>query len=110
MVLDAAGAHFGKTPAWRMQSLLPPERLIDVGVASAKEWWPELFRAHFDIERDHRAFTAGANLDDAAFAAHFDGLRRVYPDRLEYPRFRVDPGDNPAARARLRALGFAVGY
>ena len=90
MVLDAAARHFGTVPGWNMSQQLPPAReLVLESAPTPTESWQRLFRQHCDIERDHTALVAGAALDDAAFASHFDGLRRVYPDRLEYARFDV---------------------
>jgi len=90
MVLDAARAHFGRESSWCMEQQLPPPRDIDCrGFAAGPGFWPQLFRQHCDIRRDHDRLLAGANLDDGGFARHFDSLRRVYPERLEYPRSRL---------------------
>ena len=107
MVLDAACAHFGLISSWHMSAHLPAQRKIDChAFGSGTGFWQNLFGRHFDIGRDHDAFLAGIDLNDADFAAHFDGLRRVYPDRLEYPRFRlrIDPDQQPLQQ--LASLGF----
>jgi erythronate-4-phosphate dehydrogenase len=107
MVLDAACAHFKQQSSWHMSRELPGARAIDcVSFGSGLAFWQMLFRQHCDISRDHDSFVGGAHLSDAAFARHFDSLRRVFPDRLEYERFILQPGPEPAAI--LRKLGFQV--
>lgn len=109
MVLDAASAHFGLTPRWNLSTQLPPIGEIDCrafGVGLG--FWQTLFQRHCDIGRDHAALLAGSHLDDVEFAAHFDGLRRVYPERLEYARLRlhIDPATQPGDI--LQRLGFLL--
>jgi len=104
MILDAACRHFGLESGWHMSQQLPPRRNIGTGIES----WSELFGRHCNIWRDHDAFVAAAQIDDAAFAAHFDGLRRVYPDRLEYDRFFINAADTALPSPTLRELGFQV--
>jgi erythronate-4-phosphate dehydrogenase len=107
MVLDAACAHFGKQSSWHMSAQFPPPKAIEITQsASSLEAWQELFRRHWDIRRDHADFIAGMALDDAAFAAHFDGLRRVFADRLEYEHCRVSRRGKLPSAATLRQLGF----
>lgn len=104
MILDAACGHFGRESGWHMSQKLPPTRHIEARI----ETWVGLFQRHCDIWRDHEALLAGTGFDDQAFATHFDSLRRVYPDRLEYERFSVDSGDSGLPQATLRELGFRV--
>ncbi len=107
MVLAAVGAHFGRDVSWDMARLLPAARpLRPRPAASRLAFWQSLFAAHWDIRRDHEAFVAGARLDDTAFAAHFDSLRRVYPDRFEYDRYALASADRHGEDAALRRLGF----
>jgi len=109
MVLDAACAHFGLTSSWHMSQQLPPLRAIDCGPFDGNvAFWQDLLRRHCDIRRDHDAFVGGHDLDDDAFAAHFDGLRRVYPDRLEYPRFRLNVDTTTHPADQLTRLGFQL--
>ncbi|MGD2171568.1 MAG: 4-phosphoerythronate dehydrogenase [Gammaproteobacteria bacterium] len=108
-VLDAAAGHFGWTPGWQMSHCLPPGRhLHPAAGAGMLEFWQGLFREHFEITRDHEALVGGIDLDDEARARHFDSLRRVYPDRLEYPRFSVDPENAGDCAVALKELGFEV--
>jgi erythronate-4-phosphate dehydrogenase len=104
MILDAACRHFGLESGWHMSRQLPPPRNIGSGIDS----WNELFARHCNIWRDHDALVAAARIDDAAFGAHFDGLRRVYADRLEYDRFIIDTADTALPSPALRDLGFQV--
>ena len=110
MVLDAACKHFGLSSSWHMSQQLPPDQNLVLqtsdSIASA---WHDLFYQHFDIWRDHEAFTAGSDLDDASFARHFDTLRRVYPDRLEYERFIVQRQVTGIPVDVLKQLGFRTG-
>ena len=107
MVLDAACAHFGLESCWHMQQQLPPRRSIDCGdLGAGTRFWQGLFQRHCDIRRDHDALLAGVDFSDDAFAAHFDGLRRVYPDRLEYARFSLDIDAGAQPQQQLRKLGF----
>jgi erythronate-4-phosphate dehydrogenase len=109
MVLDAACEHFGLTSSWHMSQQLPPLRTIDCDAFSGDVgFWQDLFRRHCDIRRDHDAFIGGHDLDDDAFAVHFDGLRRIYPDRLEYPRFSLNVDAAAPAAGQLRQLGFQL--
>jgi erythronate-4-phosphate dehydrogenase len=109
MVLDAACAHFGLPANWHMSQQLPPTRPIDCDAStSAVAFWQDLFRRHCDIRRDHDAFVGGHALDDNAFATHFDGLRKVYPDRLEYPRFSLNVDATAPAAKQLAQLGFQL--
>jgi erythronate-4-phosphate dehydrogenase len=109
MVLDAACAHFGLQSSWSMQQQLPPQREIDCSAfPPGLAFWQSLFGQHCDIRRDHDAFIGGIDLDDDGFAAHFDSLRRVYPDRLEYPRFELCQLAEDAPLAALRQLGFCT--
>ncbi|MFZ9036972.1 MAG: 4-phosphoerythronate dehydrogenase [Gammaproteobacteria bacterium] len=109
MVLEAACAHFGLESGWHMSTLLPANQQIDCDLSRpGRESWTRLFQQHCNIWRDHAAFVGGAALADDDFAAHFDGLRRVYPDRLEYPRFTVNRLDTGLPTAALRQLGFEL--
>ncbi len=109
MILDAASAHFGLTSGWHMSALLPATRQIGIKATDSElQSWRELFRQHCNIRRDHTAFLAGLQYDDAAFSAHFDGLRRVYTDRLEYERFSIDAANTALPPSALQELGFRV--
>ena len=109
MVLDAAARHFGWTPGWHMSRCLPPSRELPLPPAGGGPlFWQALFRRHFDIARDHQAMQAGLDLADSDRGAYFDSLRRVYADRLEYPRFEVNREAAGAFSAVLSELGFEL--
>jgi len=107
MVLDAASAHFKRPAGWHMTQQLPQDQdLILQASDPTASAWLELFHQHFNIWRDHDAFTAGSNLDTKSFVQHFDALRRVYPDRLEYGRFIVQHQNTGLPARDLQQLGF----
>jgi len=109
MVLDAACKHFRLASSWHMSQQLPVTAELYCGSSgSSLEFWQDLLQQHCNIWRDHDALVAGANLDDDAFAAHFDGLRKVYPDRLEYERFRIRQVNDKLRGAVLTELGFQL--
>jgi len=110
MILDAACGFFARSSSWRMSRLIPEVRSLGAAQAWSKvEFWQSLFRSHCNIWRDHEALTAGVNLDDAAFARHFDGLRRVYADRLEYDRFAICGALSQDSAATIQRLNFRLG-
>jgi len=109
MVLDAACNHFKQDATWHMSRELPAVREVDCTVfGTGVAFWQALFRVHCDIRRDHDDFVGGSSLPNDVFPAHFDGLRRIFPDRLEYPRFRlkVDAAVQPVDQ--LVRLGFQL--
>ncbi len=109
MVLDAAGKYFNLTSSWHMSQQLPARKELHCGSTDANlEFWQDLLQQHCNIWRDHDAFIAGVDLDDDEFAAHFDGLRKVYPDRLEYERFSIRQDSDSWPGTVLAALGFKV--
>ena len=108
-VLDAAAAHFGWTPRWHMSRHLPPPTLLQPSAtANPPDFWRQLFAQHLDIWRDDTAFRVNAELADDERAKHFDGLRRVYADRLEYARFTVTAASAGRQAGVLRELGFEL--
>jgi erythronate-4-phosphate dehydrogenase len=109
MVLDAACDHFKHKASWHMSRELPPLREIDCGeFRTGVGFWQDLFRAHCAIRRDHDDFIGGSSLADDAFATHFDGLRRIFPDRLEYSRFSLNIDRSRQPAEQLLRLGFQL--
>ena len=107
MVLDAACRHFGVEATWNMASEIPhPQRLDLADSDDDLAFWRQLFATHCNIRRDHEALMAGAELDASARGSLFESLRRVYPDRLEYPRWRIDPARAGKHAQTLARLGF----
>ena len=110
MALDAACEHFKLESSWHMTQQLPAEKILRLQCSnSITAAWHDLFRQHFDIWRDHEALVSGSELDSASFALHFDALRRVYLDRLEYERFIVQQQNTGIPAQAIRRLGFQVG-
>jgi erythronate-4-phosphate dehydrogenase len=109
MVLDAACAHFRQDSSWHMSRELPAVRAIDCAkFGTGVDFWQNLFQFHFDIRRDHNDFVGGASLATDAFPAHFDGLRRIFPYRLEYDRFRLKVDRSSQPVDQLARLGFKL--
>jgi erythronate-4-phosphate dehydrogenase len=102
---------FGVPPAWSPEPLLQrpngPAAPVPPAPADEVETLWKAVRAAYDIEADDRRLREGCVDDPARRAEHFDSLRRNYPERREFPAFRVDPAapDSPA-RDILRQLGF----
>ncbi|MFT5218880.1 MAG: erythronate-4-phosphate dehydrogenase [Planctomycetota bacterium] len=108
MVLDAACRFFNQSSSWQMTSLLPEPITLELpSTHSDLDFWQNLFIRHFDISRDDKAFKAGMGLNDADFGQLFESLRRVYPDRLEYDRFKLS-GIKKTAAASVQRLRFGV--
>ena len=107
MVLNAVCEHFGMPSSWHMSQRLPATREINPAPCdSGLESWQDLFQQHCNIWRAHDDFVAGSGLNDESFATHFDGLRRVYPDRLEYQRFVIKQQNSQLSINALQGLGF----
>jgi erythronate-4-phosphate dehydrogenase len=109
MVLDAACAHFELSSSWHMAQRFPADKHLELKATDSLESaWHDLFQQHFDIWRDHEAFTGGSALDAESFARHFDALRRAYLDRLEYERFIVRQKNTGIPVQALEQLGFRI--
>ena len=61
-----------------------------------------------DIRRDHDDFVSGSSLTNDVFPSHFDGLRRIFLDRLEYDRFRLKVDRSSQSANQLAMLGFQL--
>ncbi len=109
MVLDAASRHFGIDTHWNMAQEIPAIQPLDlVEARDDLAFWRALFAAHCDIRRDHDALIGSARLDAAERSSLFESLRRVYPDRLEYPRWRIDAVRAGNRAQTLAQLGFTL--
>jgi erythronate-4-phosphate dehydrogenase len=107
MVLDAACAYFNLTSEWNMSQRLPKTKILSMTPGNTKlNFWQSVFQSHCNIWRDHEALFAGKNLTDADFARHFDQLRRIYQDRLEYERFSLNGKIDKTLVAQLQQLQF----
>jgi erythronate-4-phosphate dehydrogenase len=66
-------------------------------------------RAAYDIEADDRRLRAIASEPPEKRAKLFDGLRKNYPVRREFPETTVEMAEPSAAvKAALEALGFRI--
>lgn len=109
MILDAACAHFDRKSDWHMSKLLPEIIGLDVDTNSSDlNYWQAVFAKHHDIQVDYRALLKMLELNDNEAGSYFDSLRRVYPDRFEYERYRLKAAQKKAA-AIARGLLFVVG-
>ncbi len=92
-----------------MSRLLPEPIAIETR-ASANDliFWQQLFAEHHDIWQDHLALTQSSTMSDAAFAIHFDSLRKVYPQRFEYERYRLPETTDKKAAEIARKLHFKI--
>ena len=107
MILDAACKHFGLDSNWRMENMLPEPTTLYIEPSSANlEFWQQLFAQHHNIWQDHLALTQSSALTDVDFVRHFDSLRKVYPNRFEYERYRLPATINKKAAAIARRLLF----
>jgi hypothetical protein len=107
MILDAACEHFSRTSKWQMSQYLPDIIAMEtLEACNELEFWQRLFKQHHDIWQDHRALTGSRELNDMDFARHFESLRRVYPQRFEYQRYRLPVTGNKKAAAIARRLLF----
>jgi len=110
-VYEEACRFLGIEPAWSPEGLLPPPPVPDVAIEAAGV--PEeavlhaLVRVVYDIEADDARLREGAGLPEARRAAHFDRLRKEYPERREFrfTRARLAGGPPELVRAAA-ALGF----
>ncbi len=111
MILDAACRFFARSSSWRMSRLIPEVRSLQAPAGDSKVgFWQALFQAHCDIWRDHEALLSGSKLVNEEFARHFDSLRRVYQDRLEYERFQLKGVTDENTAAIARQLRFRLDY
>ena len=109
MIRDAAGAHFGVPGCWDMGDEIPAMIELDLReCGNGLPFWQSLLTRHCRVERDHHALLEALDLDAESLGRHFDSLRRVYPDRLEYDRcrLRIDHAQQPVAQ--LESLGFRI--
>jgi len=112
MVLVALCRHFDLRREWDPSPLMPPpanprvrlpaELAVDEAIHAAT-------RAAYDIEADDGRLRAIVDEPPENRGKWFDGLRKNYPVRREFPETTVElAGLNPAVKAVLEALGFTV--
>lgn len=107
MIYDAACEHFGQKAEWRYDSNLPElMQLKPITSNNRLDFFQQLFEQHHPIWQDHLSLTNSTHFSGSEFAAHFDGLRRVYPQRFEYGRYRIGFGGDERLIAMARELNF----
>ena len=106
MILQAACQHFCIGSEWSMQDHLPDIQTLTFNAQTDSVFWPTLFKEHFDVFEDHQRLCASASLPPAHAASEFDLLRKNYPKRYEYNRFRIPPQINSRLAAQAAQLGF----
>jgi erythronate-4-phosphate dehydrogenase len=109
MILDAACEHFSAKSKWRLSQKLP--KTIDLRIEASDNqlrFWQRLFAQHYDIWQDHLALTHSHDRNDADFSRHFDSLRKVYPNRFEYERYRLPETTDKNTAAIARKLHFKI--
>lgn len=105
MILNAACQTFNKAASWQMADHLSDPTEINITKSnSTLDYWQQLFHKHHNIWQDNLALKNTSELNDAEFARHFDSLRRVYPDRFEYDRYRLLTSIDKKTAAKVRRL------
>ena len=112
MVLEALCRHFGRRREWDPSPLMPPPANPRVSLPAGptvNEAIHAATRAAYDIEADDRRLRAIASEPPEKRAKLFDGLRKNYPVRREFPETTVEMAEPSAAvKAALEALGFRI--
>jgi len=112
MVLEALCRHFGLRREWDPSPLMPPPANPRVSLPAGltvNEAIHAATRAAYDIEADDRRLRAIASEPPEKRAKLFDGLRKNYPVRREFPETTVEMAEPSAAvKAALEALDFRI--
>lgn len=100
-IYEAACQHFNRPPVWRPVEAAAPVYLKPATTLS------ETVLNCYDPERDSADLKQELDMPEARRAAHFDQLRRDYPQRREFAAHRfAAPNPSAAIAPTLRALGF----
>lgn len=111
MIYHAACRFLELEPQWSLADALPPHSFViepdltqdDMSLVCS------LVRQAYDIEHDDRALRKVCELPDTERGVGFDGLRKNYPVRREFPYHRVLlPPQRDSLGACLSQLGFTV--
>jgi erythronate-4-phosphate dehydrogenase len=112
MVLEALCRHFGLRREWDPSPLMPPPANPRVSLPagiSIDEAMYASSHAAYDVEVDDRRLRAIASEPPENRAKLFDGLRKNYPVRREFPETTVEMAEPSAAvKTALEALGFRI--
>lgn len=103
---------FEVAPCWTPdEKLLPPPRVPEMNVDARDKseeaiLW-EIVSAGYNIEADDRALRASLVREEPARAAHFDTLRRTYPNRREFSAMNIRlKNTNRILAGKIAGLGF----
>ena len=112
MVFDGLCSFFELSPDVPFEQLIPaaPKHVINVdgrGLLDEDVLW-RVIRSAYDIEGDDRMLRKGGG-DDEVWSAHFNKLRRTYPQRWEFActRARIHHADERITR-KISDLGFRI--
>jgi erythronate-4-phosphate dehydrogenase len=108
MMAQALADHFGLPNTWTVDDVLgSPAGLIDLSSRSGRTAvWSAVEKA-CDIMADDRALRSVMDLSDTERRKAFDGLRKSYRIRREFPAWNVINADEESARI-LKGLGFRL--
>lgn len=105
MILEAACRTFNQPVNWQMSDQLSEPVTINISESNSPlDFWQQLFQKHHDIWQDNLALKNTSDLSDAEFARHFDSLRRVYPNRIEYDRYHFSKCCDKNIAAKMKRL------
>jgi erythronate-4-phosphate dehydrogenase len=105
MILDAACQYFDESVNWQMSDQLSDLATINMTESNcALEFWQQLFQKHHDIWQDDLALKNTSSMSNADFFRHFDSLRKVYPNRFEYDRYRFSTCIDKKIAAKMKRL------
>lgn len=111
MIYRAACEFLECEPQWSLADALPPYSFViqaDLTQDDAS-LVQTLVRQAYDIEQDDQALRKVCDLPAAERGAGFDGLRKNYPVRREFPYYRVSlPPQRDKLASCLSQLGFSV--
>lgn len=110
MMAEALAAHLGRSNEWSVRNALPIEAgRLDLTALHRFDAARLLVRAAYDIERDGALLRETFGGSDEERRIGFDGLRKNYPVRREFPAWSFFT-DREDTERMLTGLGFrAVG-
>ena len=98
MILDAVCRYFELSSNWNMSKQLPEVIELEVEPENSElKYWQRVFSQHHDIQKDHKALLEIIGLNENEASSYYDSLRRVYPERFEYSRYRLSNIEKKAA-------------
>ena len=113
MVYRALCDFLGVPADWDPKAVLPepahPVLEIDASGREEEDVLRDAVLTVYDIERDDADLRKMIDLPPADQAAHFDGLRKDYPQRREFSNTTIRlQGAGSKATKKLSRLGFGV--